>query len=82
MQRFAPGTCLNFRGELDHICSLHIRENASQEKSFACNKHGLCRYYFRGCRYAFVCFLMDRAHVLDMELKERETVLGYLLESY
>ena len=69
MQRFAPGSCLNFRGELAHICSLDIRENASQEKSFACNKHGLCRYYFRGCRYAFVCFLMDRAHVLDMELK-------------
>ena len=59
---------LNFRGELAHICSLRIRENAPQEKSFACNKHGLCLFYFRRCFYAFVCFLMDQAHVLVMEL--------------
>ena len=57
MQRFLPGSCLNFRWELARICSLHISENSSQEKSFSCNKHGLCRCYFRGCCYAFVCFL-------------------------
>ena len=68
VQRFPPGSCLNFRGELAHICSLRIRETAPQEKSFACNKHGLCRCYFRGCFHAFVCFLMDQADFLVMEL--------------
>ena len=30
MQRFPPGSCLNFRWELAHICSLHIKERVSQ----------------------------------------------------
>ena len=68
VQRFPPGSCLNFRGELAHICSLRIRETAPQEKFFAFNKHGLCRCYFRGCFSAFVCFLMDQAQFLVMEL--------------
>ena len=71
MQRFPPGSCLNFRWELAHICSLHIKENASQEKSFTCNKHGLCRCYFRGCCYAFVCLLMDRATYWLWNYKEK-----------
>ena len=69
VQRFPPGTCLNFRGELAHIFSLRIRETAPQEKSFACNKHGLCRCYFRGCFYAFVCFLMDQARLWNYKEK-------------
>ena len=69
VQRFPPGSCLNFRGEIAHICSLRIRETAPQEKSFACNKHGLCRCYFRGCFYAFVCFLMDQARLWNYKEK-------------
>ena len=31
--RFPPGSCLNFRGELTHICSVQIREKPLRKKS-------------------------------------------------